>query len=168
MLIVRNILKGKKGETMPLTAPVSIQKEHEELHLEMAEIRHLGGKTAQALERLVDTMADHFVFEEEVAMPPLALLSDLTHTKENNQTKHKQAIKLSDKLVAHYDGMLSAHRKICKAAQDLAEVGMAEKHPTVVSFAEKLQNHARMEEEVLYPASILVGKYLKERQTVVT
>ncbi|HEY3073721.1 MAG TPA: hypothetical protein VGJ74_00980 [Burkholderiales bacterium] len=32
-----------------------------------------------------------------------------------------------------------------------------------VEFAEKLINHARMEEEVLYPAAIVVGEYLRLR-----
>lgn len=31
----------------------------------------------------------------------------------------------------------------------------------IVEFAEKLELHARTEEEVLYPASILVGRWLK-------
>jgi hypothetical protein len=30
-----------------------------------------------------------------------------------------------------------------------------------IHFAEKLKVHAQTEEEVLYPAAILVGKYLK-------
>jgi len=32
-----------------------------------------------------------------------------------------------------------------------------------VAFAEKLRLHAAIEEEVLYPAAILVGKYVKQR-----
>jgi hypothetical protein len=31
----------------------------------------------------------------------------------------------------------------------------------IVHFAEKLKLHAKNEEEVLYPAAILVGEYLK-------
>jgi len=32
-----------------------------------------------------------------------------------------------------------------------------------VTFAETVLNHARLEEEVLYPAAIVAGEYLKVR-----
>ena len=32
-----------------------------------------------------------------------------------------------------------------------------------MTFAETLLNHARLEEEVLYPAAIVAGEYLKVR-----
>jgi hypothetical protein len=40
---------------------------------------------------------------------------------------------------------------------------MRENKPRVQHFAERLKQHAKTEEEVLYPAAILVGEYLKLR-----
>ena len=41
------------------------------------------------------------------------------------------------------------------------DVAIKEKKMEYVKFADKLILHAQNEEEVLYPASILVGEYLK-------
>ena len=40
---------------------------------------------------------------------------------------------------------------------------MAEHHADHARLAQKLIRHAQTEEEVLYPASILVGEYIKLR-----
>jgi len=43
----------------------------------------------------------------------------------------------------------------------LAEVAREEGRVDLVRFVEKLKHHAALEEEVLYPAAVLVGKYLE-------
>jgi hypothetical protein len=43
------------------------------------------------------------------------------------------------------------------------EAARAEKQPDAVRFAEKLRLHAEFEEQVLYPAAILVGEHVKAR-----
>jgi len=45
----------------------------------------------------------------------------------------------------------------------LAEAGRAGKQPDAVRFAQKLRLHAEFEEQVLYPAAILVGEHVKAR-----
>jgi hemerythrin-like domain-containing protein len=47
------------------------------------------------------------------------------------------------------------------ALEKLAEAGKSEKRDDVAHFAEKLRVHAETEEQVLYPAAILVGEYVK-------
>jgi hypothetical protein len=49
----------------------------------------------------------------------------------------------------------------------LVEVAKKENRIEVVGFAEKLKLHAR-NEEILYPAAILVGEYLKLRIEIVS
>jgi len=155
---------GIYGEDMDLETPLSLQKEHEDLHSQMAEVRKLGGKTSQALERLVETMHHHFVYEEERAMPVLALIKELAlkpHPPVIDQNLAKKAIKLADDWADKYNDMVKAHEKICKAAEELAEVALEENQTAAVEFSDMLINHAHVEEDVIYPAVILVGKYLK-------
>ncbi len=57
--------------------------------------------------------------------------------------------------------MLEEHRAIVGALQQLADVAIAEGKPEYAQLAERLKLHAQTEEEVLYPATILVGEYLK-------
>jgi len=47
------------------------------------------------------------------------------------------------------------------ALKKLTSAAAEEKLPEPARFAEKLILHAQTEEEVLYPAAILVGEYLK-------
>jgi hypothetical protein len=43
----------------------------------------------------------------------------------------------------------------------LVQAADAERKPEQVRFAEDLLRHARAEEEILYPAAILVGRYVE-------
>jgi hemerythrin superfamily protein len=61
------------------------------------------------------------------------------------------------------DNMLAEHRMIAAAVEDLLKVAGVGASPELVTFAETLLNHARLEEEVLYPAAIVAGEYLKLR-----
>jgi hypothetical protein len=61
--------------------------------------------------------------------------------------------------------MLNEHKEIVTSLQKLTEVAIKENKLEYVSFAEKLALHAQTEEEVLYPAAILVGEYLKLKLT---
>ena len=68
--------------------------------------------------------------------------------------------------------MLDEHRMIAGALEELLKAAGPVAPPELVSFAEALLNHARLEEEVLYPAAIVAGEYLKlrlaERATIVS
>ncbi len=49
------------------------------------------------------------------------------------------------------------------ALEQLTAAAEKEKLPEHARFAEKLTLHAKTEEEVLYPAAILVGEYIKAK-----
>ena len=59
--------------------------------------------------------------------------------------------------------MLAEHKEIVAALNRLIEVAKAENNPSVVAFAANLIAHARAEEEIAYPAALLVGRYIKAR-----
>jgi hypothetical protein len=73
------------------------------------------------------------------------------------------AVEMAARLKADYPKMLEEHQGIVKALDALASAARAEGHATALQFSEKLKLHARNEEEVLYPAAILVGEYVKVR-----
>ncbi|MEK1854492.1 MAG: hypothetical protein AAAC48_22195 [Phyllobacterium sp.] len=70
---------------------------------------------------------------------------------------------LTDRLEAELPAMLAEHQQIVAALGDLMFAAKAEKKPKYAHFAERPISHARTEEEVLYPAALLVGRYLKLR-----
>jgi hemerythrin superfamily protein len=57
--------------------------------------------------------------------------------------------------------MLSEHKAIVQTLDDLGRAAKAEGHSEVSQFVEELTTHAQTEEQVLYPAAIVVGEYLK-------
>ena len=99
--------------------------------------------------------------EEEYALPPLGLLPALALGKVSADMK--AAVDMTDKLRADLGHMLLEHEEIVEALKALTEAAKREEKDEFVHFAEKLTLHAKTEEEVLYPASILVGEYLRLR-----
>jgi hypothetical protein len=97
--------------------------------------------------------------EEEYALPPLGLLPILA--KGEILPEMKAAVAMTDRLNADLGHMLLEHKQIVIALKVLTEAANVEGKEEVAHFAEKLMLHAQTEEEVLYPASILIGEYLK-------
>ena len=144
---------------MDFEIPKSIKLEHEELHEELEEATMESGSVGDAAKAVQEVLQPHFLKEEEFALPPLGLLSKLS----NGQTtiEMKDAIDMAEKLRAELNQMLEEHREIVARLKTLTETSLKENKLDYVQFAEKLTLHAQTEEEVLYPAAILVGKYLK-------
>jgi hemerythrin superfamily protein len=73
----------------------------------------------------------------------------------------KSVLTMTDKLKRDLPQMLEEHRAIVDALEKLADAARKEGKTEYVNFSRDLTLHAQTEEEVLYPAAILVGEYLK-------
>ena len=144
---------------MNFQMPPALKAEHEELHRELARATKAGGRTGHAAMAVAKLMHPHFVKEEEYALPPLGLLPALSQGK--LEAGMAEVLKMTDKLAAELPHMLAEHTDIVAALQQLVEAANAEDKTEYVHFAEKLMAHARTEEEVSYPAAVLIGLYLK-------
>lgn len=141
--------------------PQPLKLEHEELHAELVRATKAGGKTAEAAKAVAKVLHNHFVKEEEFALPPIGLLSLLARDKVDQ--KMGSILGMTDRLKAELPEMLREHKAVVAALKKLMTAAKREKKPTHARFAEKLMLHAKTEEEVLYPAAILIGEYLKLR-----
>ena len=146
-------------EAMQLLIPESIKAEHGELHAELAALLKSGGKVAQAAREVEAALSPHFAAEEEYALPPLGLLPPLARGGERPWMA--DALSMTEKLKANLPRMLDEHRAVAAALERLRRAALEEKKLEAARFAERLLLHARHEEEVLYPAAILVGEHLK-------
>ena len=144
---------------MKLDAPAVLKAEHEELHGELSRATKAGGRTGEAAKAVAKVMHHHFVNEEAYALPPLGLLKALS--KGEIEPEMAEALTLTDRLEAELPTMLAEHKQIITALEQLAAAAQAENKPEYVRFAEKLIAHALTEEEISYPAALLVGRYLK-------
>lgn len=142
-----------------LTAPAALTAEHEELHRALAALLKLPGKTGEAARQVEKSLHPHFLHEEEFALPQLGLLHALASGQATSEMRN--AITLSDRLQANLPKMLAEHKAIVSDLEALARAAKGENHPQGVEFAHELTQHAEMEEQVLYPAAVLVGKYLR-------
>lgn len=136
-----------------------MQVEHEELHDDLARAARSGGKTGAAAVEVARLLRPHFLKEEEYALPPLGLLPALASGR--IVPEMKEAVVMADRLKKDLGRMLAEHRAVVSALRVLADAAHEENRPECIRFARKLTLHAQEEEEVLYPAAILIGEFLK-------
>ncbi|HXH07619.1 MAG TPA: hemerythrin domain-containing protein [Vicinamibacterales bacterium] len=153
--------KGEGGKAVGIKAPGSVKAEHDELHEELVQATKAGGETGEAARAVAKVLHPHFLKEEELAMPPLGLLPALAGGAVPPAAA--RVVELTDRLKKELPAMLEEHRAIVAALEKLAGAAMREGKPPARHLAEKLKQHAKTEEEVLYPAAILVGEYVKLR-----
>jgi len=144
---------------MEFQIPQSLKSEHEELHAELVQAIQAGGRIGEAAQAVAEALHPHFVKEEEYALPPLGLLRLLAAGKVLPEMKN--VFSMTDRLKRELPQMLEEHKAIVGKLKDLIEAAKKEGRMEFAHFAEKLVLHAKTEEEVLYPASILIGDCLK-------
>ena len=146
---------------MKTPEPDAMSLEHQELHKELTAAAKAGGETAEAAREVMKALFPHMLLEEELAIPALRLLP--TQARGKLDPDVKQVLKRTERLKAELPHKLAQHKVIVRALRKLLQSAMAEHHAVYAQLARKLIRHAQTEEEVLYPASILVGEYIKLR-----
>jgi iron-sulfur cluster repair protein YtfE (RIC family) len=141
--------------------PSSIQAEHQAIHGTLIEATRVAGPVGVAAKALADVLHPHFVREEQVALPPLALLAPLARGEMPEGAT--SVLAMSDTLKAELPTMLEEHKRIRAAVLELGRVARAAGAEKYERLAEDLAQHALTEEEVLYPAAILVGDLIRAR-----
>lgn len=146
---------------MRIDIPKSLHLEHEELHDFLQAARKEPGELGDALRHMARLLDAHFHREEAFAMPPLGLLMRLA--RNDVSPSMAEVYPHTDWLKNNLPTLMAEHQAIAKAVHELIEAARAANRIDYVEFAEKVLNHARLEEEVLYPAAIVVGEYLRLR-----
>ena len=139
--------------------PESIVTEHEELHEELVKLAKGSGRSGEQAKTVANLLHPHFVKEEEFALPPLGLLGAVAVGRVTPEMAG--VLPMTDKLKAEIQQMLQEHKAIVAVLEDMAEAAKKKEKMEYVHFAEKLILHAHSEEEILYPASLLVGEYIR-------
>lgn len=146
---------------MNFEIPKPLKAEHDELHAELVRATKAGGRTGDAAKTVAKLLHPHFVKEEEYALPPLALLAALSQGK--IEAGMADVLQMTDRLKPELPTMLAEHKEIVAALAKLVDAAKAENKPDIVHFADKLMLHAQTEEQVLYPAAILVGEVVRSK-----
>jgi hypothetical protein len=144
-----------------LAIPQSLEAEHHEIHEALLEATRVPGRVGTAAKELAAVLDPHFARENEIALPPLSLLAPLAAGK--TPAGLKDALTMTDTLRTEMPRMLEEHKRIRAATEKLRAVAQEEKASAQEEFAERLAAHARTEEEILYPAAVLVGDIIRAR-----
>jgi len=140
--------------------PESLKHGHEILCSELKNIVALGSEIGAKAQLLDKIMSAHFKREEEYALPPLGLLLALADG--NWDLDSTEAIKMSEILKSKLSELKKEHDNISEALENLKKVALQKNNLSVNRFVKDLTQHVDIEDQVLYPATILVGNYLKQ------
>ena len=139
---------------------MTMEEEHEELHQELRKITKMRGKIGGAALRVAEVLHPHFERENELALPVIGVARELAEGK--SSPDFPKALELADKFKAEYQRMLREHVEITRALDELEKPARRAKKQAVIRFTRKLKAHARTEEDLTYPAVLMVGKFLAE------
>lgn len=143
----------------PMQTPQTLAAEHRELHEVLARASKEGGELGRAAKELEKSLAPHFRREEEIATPPLGLLPKLA--RENATADMRGVLPMTDALERELPQMLREHEVIRAAVTRFSAEAAKAGRDEYVRFSDELAAHARQEEEILYPAAVLVGRYVR-------
>ena len=143
--------------------PESIREEHEELFAGLRSLADARGPTGKAVKALLEVLEPHFEYEVDVAMPLLGAVAYLSKREMGGELDN--VILLQEKLASELDSMLLEHKAIGNLIASARTAAKKDKNADALALLQALEHHAKIEEEVLYPAAILAGvaaKAMKE------
>ena len=146
---------------MEFEIPRPMKIEHDELHDMLRKATREPGEVGAAALAVAKLMHPHFVKEEEYALPPLGLLRHLLGG--NVTPEMADVLVLTDTLKAELPQMLAEHKLIVTALEELSAAAERAGKREYVDFSKALMLHAQTEEEVAYPAAILIGDYVRQK-----
>jgi len=142
-----------------LAVPASLKALHESLHATLQRATREPGRTGEVARKLMRLLERQFAREEEFALPALALLPALARGE--RVPGGGETLRLVDKLADERSSLLEAYRGIRVELRALAGAAEAEGKPEYLSVVEDLVMYARLAEEVLYPAALLAGAFIR-------
>jgi len=145
---------------MPLKIPEAMELEHEELHEALRKATKIPGRVGEAARHVAEVLHPHFERENQLALPVIGIARELA--EERTSADFPKALELVEKFAPEYEKMLQEHVEIVKALDELEKAAKKAKRKTVVDFARKLKLHAKTEEDLTYPAVLIIGKLLKQ------
>lgn len=143
---------------MQLETPISLQLDHEVLLSKLNEIASTESNVALNAKNVADVFRAHFRREEKTVLPQLSLLMTIVEGQWSIDTK--EALLKNNILIKEFQELKGEHQKIHKAAEEMVKVSLKENNKEAKKIAEEIILHIQIEEEVSYPAILLINKYL--------
>jgi iron-sulfur cluster repair protein YtfE (RIC family) len=168
-LLFPDSLPAQSQEGTPMMKPTiaipqSIAAEHEAIHSALVEATQAPGRVGAAAKTLAEVLHPHFVREEQIALPPLGLLAPLAAGTTLSDDQVSDGLAMTASLRRELPRMLEEHKQIRAAVDGLRRAAREEQALKYERLADQLALHAQTEEEVLYPAAVLVGELIRAQR----
>jgi hypothetical protein len=142
-----------------LETPFALRMEHKSLRAELEQALADRGAVGDAARDIERVLLPHLKREEEFALRPLGLMRGIA--RDAATAELAQANSLALQIERELPTLFEEHRQIGDAAKRLTDAARREGKSQYQGLAERLWLHGRVAEEVYYPASILVGEYVR-------
>jgi hypothetical protein len=142
-----------------LETPFALRMEHKSLREELARAVSDRGAVGEAARDIERVLLPHLKREEELALRPLGLMRGIA--RDATSADLAQANSMALQIERELPTLFEEHRQIGDATKRLVDVASREGKSQYHGLTDRLWLHARVAEEVFYPASILVGEYVR-------
>ena len=146
---------------MQARTATALAESHADIRDGLARAAHEKGPIGEAAQRATKYFGQHAEKEERLLFPLLALLPRVAENKIDpdmaDQLPH------FEELERVLPDMVAEHRMLSAALEKLVEAAKAEKRPDYGGFVARLLDHIKTEEAVIYPATLVLGRYLRIR-----
>lgn len=155
-------LASTAASAQPLThrpIPMSLLEEHADIIMSLRTASTAGSVIAPAAREVLAVLEPHLQREQQLALAPLRLLPRLA----NGEVAPDMApiIAVTERLRAELPALRQEHLAIRRALEALWETAWREGKPEYAFMAERINRHIKVDEEVLFPAALMVGDYLR-------
>ena len=118
------------------------------------------GLVGEAASRVAQLCLQHFDVEERSVFPAFALIHEVILA--NLHPEKVRILPLIEQFNRAHDVLARQHKAMVEAVEALWEAAYEDGNTEVAEFARRLRKHERLESEVLYPAVLMIGKFLQE------
>jgi hypothetical protein len=148
------------NEIVNSSASVPCPKRSSDFKLHYPKILSLAKPLISNCIRTIDNEGEGLEKEEQLLIPVLEALQPYVNGTLTDEARN-QVIKISQQFKKEYPTMVDEHKKIVTALDKLEYNAMRENRKDALSFIAEFKSDAINEEQVTYPATIVVGELLE-------
>jgi hypothetical protein len=155
--------KAALAQPSHLMVPQSIRFEHAAIIERLTKEAAKSGVAAATAQKALILIKAHFAKEEEFVFPPLGLLDQITAGESPSDAIKKAAIDMIERTKAAKDSLNEDHIQITTLMNDLIQAATRASEPDLITFASNVAAHSLGETEILQPATVMIGDYLRSK-----
>jgi hypothetical protein len=140
--------------------PQSLKLEHDAVIDELAQLASRADSVGIVAGKALPIMKAHFAKETEFVFPPLGLLPTLAAGRQITSDM-RAAIAMTERAKAAEQDLWNEHVQITSLMNDIIAASKSGSDQLIVNFATRVAAHSLNEIEVLLPAAIVIGDYLR-------